>query len=88
MAAGKLPPVPELPRRNLTPPARRHHDVDPDAETPSKPVELATYTSLLGYFDAMTQDQRNDLIEIAAALPDLPAAERGWVVEMATKRVR
>jgi len=87
----KLPPPPFPPARRLTPPERKSlseeaFPVEPDAKTPRKPVEFITYQALLKYFDSMTPDERNDLLEIAAALPDLSAEERKWVVEMATKR--
>lgn len=89
---GKLPPL-SVPPRSLTPPEQRarsgeYFSVDPDAKTPRKPVELLEYQQLLACFDAMTPEQRFDLLEIASALPDLSAAERAWVVEMATKRTR
>ena len=84
-----LPPLPVPPRRSLTPPERRvsrTYNVDTDAKTPRKPVELATYQELLSAFDDLSPLQRFDLLEVARALKDLSAEERAWVVEMATKR--
>lgn len=88
---GPLPPLPETPRRSLTPPEQKarsgeYFSVDSDAPTPRKPVEFRVYQALLKCFDDMTPEQRVDLLEIASALPDLTKEERAWVVEMATKR--
>lgn len=87
---GPLPPPPLPPVRRLTPPARRGAagtgDVDPEAETPRKPVEFATYQALLGYFDAMTHAQRCALLEIAAALPDLTGSEIDEAIALVTRR--
>jgi hypothetical protein len=73
---GPLPPIPEPPRRNLTPPGRRQSgtfDVDSDAPTPRKPVDLAVYQSLLSVFDEMTPAQRvafADFAHLYKALDD------------------
>ncbi len=83
----KLPPLPELPpRRILTPPPRRQSgtfDVDTEAETPHKSVELATYQSLLSVFDELNAEQRVDFVELGFLFKALNADDRKRMIELA-----
>ena len=67
-------PVPNPPpKRNLTPPPKRDA-FTLESKTPTKNVNLAVYSALLGCFDQMTPDQRMRFVDFAAgrALLELP----------------
>lgn len=84
---GQLPPLPALPpRRSLTPPERRQSgtfDVDTDAATPRKPVELATYQSLLSVFDELAPEQRVDFVELGFLFKGLSSEDRKRLLDVA-----
>jgi hypothetical protein len=83
----QLPPLPDLPRRSLTPPARSRQsgtfNVDTDAPTPPKPVELATYQSLLSVFDGLTPEQRVDFVDLGFLFKGLSAEDRKRLLDLA-----
>lgn len=85
--AKPLPPPGIAPRR-LTPPEKRQASgdvfpVEPDAKTPRKPVELATYQALLSAFDDLTAEQRTFLVEFAFLVKGTTPEDRTQLLDLA-----
>lgn len=53
--------------------------------TPSKNQTLATYQGLLSVFDELTQNERNELIELAFMFKQLTPQSRKLLLELANQ---
>lgn len=86
---GQLPPLPEPPRRVVTPPPRRQsgtYDVDTEVPTSRKTESLATYQALLSVFDELTPEQRFDFIELGYHYKGLSKEERARLLALVDKK--
>jgi hypothetical protein len=74
----QLPPRPVPPQRALTPGARKavKNDFELDASTPARNETAAVYSSLLSVFDAMSQAERFEFVELARVFAGLDAHKR------------
>lgn len=83
---GQLPPLPESPRRSLTPPARRQSgtfDVDSEAVTPARNPTAAEFAALASVFDELTHEQRGAFVELGFLFKALTADERKRLLDLA-----
>lgn len=80
---GPLPPIPELPRRSLTPPARTSGTFTLESKTPARNATAASFAALASVFDALTPEERIDFIELAFCFKDLPNEFRKKMIEAA-----
>lgn len=82
----QLPPVPETPKRSLTPAAREAlaSGIDePDAATPRRTTDIAEYQALLSLFDPMSHEERFEFIELGRLFVELGPEGREaatWVI--------
>ncbi len=85
MAGAKLPPVPELPRRSLTPPARRSissaHVLE--ADTPARNTTAAQFAALASVFDELTPEQRGTFTDLGFLFKALTPADRQHLLDLA-----
>ncbi len=82
---GALPPLPELPRRNLTPPARKaiSGTFTLESDTPTKNVTATEYRALVSVFEVLSPDRRNDLTEIGHLIRRLTIDQRKRLLDLA-----
>jgi hypothetical protein len=85
--AKPLPPLPVPQKRVLTPPPRQSgtFDVDTDAATPRRPVELAAYQSLLSVFDQLSPEQRAAFTEFGFLFRGLGAEQLRELLDRAVE---
>ena len=82
----KLPPLPELPRRSLTPPERRApgtYDVDCEASTPARNPTASEFAALASVFDELTSEQRGTFVELGFLFKALTLADRQYLLDLA-----